>query len=101
MPLQAMIILDKLVILNASRININLEQNVFGSVIGTFLQLSISDMAPNYTGSLIAIINTAGNAMGFLTPIVTSAIVDANVSAHSLTVLSFICLGQVQNPKPA
>ena len=52
-------------------------------------------MAPNYTGSLIAIINTAGNAMGFLTPIVTSAIVDANVSAHSLTVLSFICLGQV------
>ena len=80
-----MIILDKLVILNASRTNINLEQNVFGLVFGTFLQLSISDMAPNYTGSLIAIINTAGNAMGFLTPIVTSAIVDANVSEHTAT----------------
>ena len=80
-----MIILDKLVILNASRININLEQNVFGWVIRPFLQLSISDMAPNYTGSLIAIINTAGNAMGFLTPIVTSAIVDANVSEHTAT----------------
>ena len=49
------------------------------------LQLSISDIAPNYTGSLIAIINTAGNAMGFLTPIVTSAIVDANVSGHRTT----------------
>ena len=49
----------------------------------TILQLSISDIAPNYTGSLIAIINTAGNAMGFLTPIVTSAIVDANVSPSS------------------
>ena len=85
----------KVATLNSSRVNINLERYVFELVIGTFLQLSISDLAPNYTGSLIAIINTAGNAMGFLTPIVTSAIVDANVSAHSLTVLSFICLGQV------
>ena len=86
---------QKVATLNSSRVNINLERYVFELVIGTFLQLSISDLAPNYTGSLIAIINTAGNAMGFLTPIVTSAIVDANVSAHSLTVLSLICLGQV------
>ena len=50
------------------------------NIMRTSLQLSISDIAPNYTGSLIAIINTVGNAMGFLTPIVTSAIVDANVS---------------------
>jgi hypothetical protein len=42
--------------------------------------MAITDIAPNYTGSVLAVLNTISNCIGFIAPVVTAAIVDGNVS---------------------
>ena len=34
----------------------------------------MTDLAPNYTGTLVSYLNTFGNFTGFLSPLATSAI---------------------------
>ena len=53
--------------------------------IGFYGQLAITDLAPNHTGSLLGVLNTVSNTMGFLAPIVSAVIVDGNVSLYRLT----------------
>ena len=45
----------------------------------TYPQLALTDVAPNYTGFITAIVNTVSNCMGFVTPIVASSILHENV----------------------
>ena len=47
------------------------------------VQLAITDLAPNHTGSLLGVLNTVSNTMGFLAPIVSAVIVDGNVSLYN------------------
>ncbi len=51
----------------------------------TLLQLGITDIAPNYTGSVLGVINTVSNFMGFLAPVLTALIVDGTVCLQNLS----------------
>ena len=42
-------------------------------------QLAVTDIAPNYTGNILAVMNTVSSCAGFVTPIITAEIVDGNV----------------------
>ena len=42
-------------------------------------QLAVTDIAPNYTGNILAVMNTVSSCAGFVTPILTAEIVDGNV----------------------
>ena len=39
----------------------------------------MTDIAPNYTGNILAVMNTVSSCAGFVTPIITAEIVDGNV----------------------
>ena len=46
----------------------------------------MTDLAPNYTGTLVSYLNTIGNFTGFLSPLVTSAILGRTIhSMHTRT----------------
>ena len=41
--------------------------------------VAVSDLAPNYTGTIMGIINTVGHAVGFITPLISNSILEGNV----------------------
>ena len=41
--------------------------------------VNFTDIAPNYAGTLVGLINTSNSVMGFLSPIVTGILTDNNV----------------------
>ena len=49
-------------------------------------QLAVTDIAPNYTGNILAVMNTVSSCAGFVTPIITAEIVDGNVGRAELRV---------------
>ena len=50
-------------------------------------QLAVTDIAPNYTGNILAVMNTVSSCAGFVTPIITAEIVDGNVREAPLKVM--------------
>ena len=56
------------------------------------MQLAITDLAPNHTGSLLGVLNTVSNTMGFIAPIVSAIIVDGNVSLCNIPKISSLKL---------
>ena len=58
--------------------------------------VAVSDIAPNYTGTLMGIINTVGQSVGFLTPLISTAILEGNVRGRQPTFISSaVCTIQV------
>ena len=47
----------------------------------------MTDIAPNYTGDILAIMNTISSCAGFITPIITAEIVDGNVRGNEKSCL--------------
>ena len=41
--------------------------------------VAVSDLAPNYTGTIMGIINTVGQTVGFLAPLISTSILEGNV----------------------
>ena len=52
----------------------------------------MTDLAPNYTGTLVSYLNTVGNFTGFLSPLVTSAILARHIFNASCIIISIIFL---------
>ena len=50
----------------------------------------MTDIAPNYTGNILAVMNTISSCAGFVTPIITAEIVDGNVRGREKSSLGQI-----------
>lgn len=45
--------------------------------------VAVSDIAPNYTGTIMGIINTFGQSVGFLAPLISTSILEGKVGKRT------------------